>query len=107
VGGIDPVIVKYFAFKNGVKYLIRGEEHIIVGSEGFGGEKAPVPDFNLRNDKSLLKHDGKMGFYFHNKNKLNYVVSCQNLLRFHPAYKFLRRNGEVVYSTRYAFCDFR
>ncbi|MER4060189.1 hypothetical protein J8812_16610, partial [Klebsiella pneumoniae] len=56
VGGIDPVIVKYFAFKNGVKYSLRGEEHIIVGSEGFGGEKAPVPDFNLRNDKSLLKY---------------------------------------------------
>ncbi|MCP5602477.1 hypothetical protein NL295_26855, partial [Klebsiella pneumoniae] len=47
VGGIDPVIVKY---------SLRGEEHIIVGSEGFGGEKAPVPDFNLRNDKSLLKY---------------------------------------------------
>ncbi|MBO2029753.1 hypothetical protein J4734_29330 [Klebsiella pneumoniae] len=40
VGGIDPVIVKYFAFKNGVKYSLRGEEHIIVSSEGFGGEKA-------------------------------------------------------------------
>lgn len=56
VGGIDPVIVKYFALKNGVKYSLRGEEHIIVGSEGVGGEKAPVPDFNLKNDKSLLKY---------------------------------------------------
>ena len=56
VGGIDPVTVKYFAFKDGVKYSLRGEEHIIVGSEGFGGEKAPVPDFNLKNDKSLLKY---------------------------------------------------
>lgn len=56
VGGIDPVTVKYFAFKNGIKFSLRGEEHIIVGSDGFGGEKAPVPDFNLKNDKSLLKY---------------------------------------------------
>lgn len=56
VGGIDPVTVKYFAFRNGVKYSLRGEERIIVGSDSFGGEKAPVPDFNLKNDKSLLKY---------------------------------------------------
>lgn len=56
VGGIDPVTVKYFAFRNGVKYSLRGEEHIIVGNDGFGGEKAPVPDFNLRNDKTLLEY---------------------------------------------------
>ncbi|MDN4629697.1 M949_RS01915 family surface polysaccharide biosynthesis protein [Erwinia sp. PsM31] len=56
VGGVDPVTVKYFAFKDSVKYSLRGEEHIIVGSEGFGGEKIPVPDFNLKNDKSLLKY---------------------------------------------------
>ncbi|MBH2847060.1 hypothetical protein I6U52_25570 [Serratia marcescens] len=56
VGGIDPVTVKYFAFRNGVKYSLRGEEHIIVGNDGFGGEKAPVPDFNLRNDKPLLEY---------------------------------------------------
>lgn len=56
VGGIVPVTVKYFAFKGGLKYSLRGEEHIIVGSDGFGGEKVPVPDFNLKNDKSLLKY---------------------------------------------------
>ncbi|WP_368545022.1 M949_RS01915 family surface polysaccharide biosynthesis protein [Enterobacter soli] len=56
IGGIDPVTVKYFAFKNGIKHSLRGEEHIIVGSEGFGGEKPPEPDFNLQNDKSLLKY---------------------------------------------------
>ncbi|HFZ8993329.1 TPA: M949_RS01915 family surface polysaccharide biosynthesis protein [Citrobacter freundii] len=56
IGGIDPVIVKYFAFRHGVKYSLRGEEHVIVGEHGFGGEKAPVPDFNLKNDKSLLKY---------------------------------------------------
>ncbi|WP_188042497.1 hypothetical protein [Klebsiella pneumoniae] len=48
--------VSWQHYQNGVKYSLRGEEHIIVGSEGFGGEKAPVPDFNLRNDKSLLKY---------------------------------------------------
>lgn len=56
VGGIDPVTVKYFSFKDGVKYSLRGEGRIIVGSDDFGGEKAPVPDFNLKNDKSLLKY---------------------------------------------------
>ena len=56
IGGLDPVTVKYFAYKNGVKYSLRGEEHIIVGNDGFGGEKAPVPDFNLRNDKFLLEY---------------------------------------------------
>lgn len=56
IGGIDPVTVKYFAFRNGVKYALRGEEHIIVGNDGFGGEKALVPDFNLRNDKPLLEY---------------------------------------------------
>lgn len=56
VGGIDPVTVKYFAFRNRVKYSLRGEEHIIIGGDGFGGEKAPVPDFNLKNDKPLLDY---------------------------------------------------
>lgn len=56
VGGIDPVAVKYFAFRDGVKYSLRGEEHIIVGDYEFGGEKDPVPDFNLQNDRSLLKY---------------------------------------------------
>ncbi|WP_292991983.1 M949_RS01915 family surface polysaccharide biosynthesis protein [Pantoea sp.] len=63
VGGIDPVTVKYFAFRNGMKYSLRGEEHIIVGSDGFGGEKAPAPDFNLRNDKSLLEYMMKKWTY--------------------------------------------
>lgn len=59
VGGIDPVAVKYFAFRDGVKYSLRGEEHIIVGDYEFGGEKAPVPDFNVQNDRSLLKYMAK------------------------------------------------
>ncbi|MBO2025572.1 hypothetical protein J4733_09925 [Klebsiella pneumoniae] len=55
VGGIDPVIVKYFAFKNGVKYSLR-EKSILLSVVRAWWEKAPVPDFNLRNDKSLLKY---------------------------------------------------
>lgn len=56
IGGIDPVTVKYFAYKNGVKYSLRGEEHIIVENGSYGGENPPVPDWNLKNNKSLLNH---------------------------------------------------
>lgn len=56
IGGIDPVTVKYFAYKNGVKYSLRGEEHIIVENGGYGGESPPVPDYNLKNDKQLLNY---------------------------------------------------
>ncbi|POD89272.1 M949_RS01915 family surface polysaccharide biosynthesis protein [Pectobacterium odoriferum] len=56
IGGLDPVTVKYFAFKNGVKHALRGEEHIIVGSESYGGEIPPIPDYNLKNDKPLLNY---------------------------------------------------
>ncbi|HHH4392374.1 M949_RS01915 family surface polysaccharide biosynthesis protein [Enterobacter cloacae] len=56
IGGIDPVTVKYFAYKNGVKHALRGEEHIIVVNEGYGGENPPIPDHNLKNDKPLLNY---------------------------------------------------
>ncbi|MBJ8997823.1 MULTISPECIES: M949_RS01915 family surface polysaccharide biosynthesis protein [Citrobacter] len=56
IGGIDPVTVKYFAYKNGVKYSLRGEDHIIVENGGYGGESPPVPDYNLKNDKPLLNY---------------------------------------------------
>lgn len=56
IGGIDPVTVKYFAYKNGVKYSLRGEEHIIVENGGYGGENPPVPDWNLKNNKPLLNY---------------------------------------------------
>lgn len=54
IGGLDFVTVKYFAFKNGVKYALRGEGHIIVENGGYGGENPPTPDSNLRGDKLLL-----------------------------------------------------
>jgi len=59
IGGIDPVPVKYFAYKNGVKYSLRGEEHLIVENDSYGGEKPPIPDRNLKNDKSLLNYMSK------------------------------------------------
>lgn len=56
IGGIDPVTVKYFAYKNGVKYALRGDEHIIVENGSYGGENLPIPDSNLKNDKPLLDY---------------------------------------------------
>lgn len=56
IGGIDPVTVKYFAYKNGVKYALRGEEHIIVENGSYGGENTPIPDYNLKSDKPLLSY---------------------------------------------------
>lgn len=56
IGGLDPVTVKYFAYKNGVKYSLRGEEHIIVDGGSYGGETPPVPDYNLKKDKPLLNY---------------------------------------------------
>lgn len=56
IGGIDPVTVKYFAYKNGVKYSLRGEEHIIVENGSYGGENPPIPDWNLKNNKFLLNY---------------------------------------------------
>jgi hypothetical protein len=56
IGGLDPVTVKYFAYKNGVKYSLRGEEHIIVENGSYGGENPPIPDSNLRGDKPLLDY---------------------------------------------------
>jgi hypothetical protein len=56
ITGIDPVTVKYFAYKHGVKYSLRGEEHIIVENGSYGGENSPVPDWNLKNNKPLLNY---------------------------------------------------
>lgn len=56
VGGIDPVVVKYFAYHNGIKHALRGEEHIILGNDAYGGEEPPVPGLNLKNSKILLNY---------------------------------------------------
>lgn len=48
-----------------------------------------------------------MGFYFHNKSELNRVVlSHKSTEDPFSLVIFLRREGEVVYSDRFAFCDF-
>ncbi|HFZ1735256.1 TPA: M949_RS01915 family surface polysaccharide biosynthesis protein, partial [Pluralibacter gergoviae] len=56
VGGIDTVPVKYFAYNNGIKYSLRGEEHIIIGNDSYGGEREPIPDTNLKKNKKLLSY---------------------------------------------------
>ncbi|PIF23919.1 M949_RS01915 family surface polysaccharide biosynthesis protein [Candidatus Pantoea floridensis] len=56
IGGLDPVTVKYFAYKYGVKHSLRGEEHIVVESGSYGGENPPIPDYNLKKDKPLLNY---------------------------------------------------
>lgn len=43
-------------YKNGVKYVLRGEEYIIVVNEGYGGENFLILDYNLKNDKFLLNY---------------------------------------------------
>ena len=48
-----------------------------------------------------------MEFNFHNKSKLNRVVSCHKSTEDSSSLAiFLREEGEVVYSARFAFCDF-
>jgi hypothetical protein len=56
VGGIEPVSIKYIAFNNNTQYSLDGEEHIILGQDGFGGEQPPVPDSNLKNNKPLYDY---------------------------------------------------
>lgn len=56
IGGVDPVTVKYFAYSHGIKYALRGEEHIIIGEDSYGGENPPVADFNLKHNKQLYDY---------------------------------------------------
>jgi len=56
ISGLDPETVKYFAYKNGVKYSLRGEEHLIVENDSYGGETLPIPDYNLKSDKPLFNY---------------------------------------------------
>ncbi|WP_436883267.1 M949_RS01915 family surface polysaccharide biosynthesis protein [Enterobacter asburiae] len=58
VGGIDAVDLKYFAYHNGIKYSLRGEENLVVSNDGNKNDKPrnPVPDYNLRTTKPLLSY---------------------------------------------------
>lgn len=38
--GIDPIPIKYFSYKDGVKHPLRGEETIQVLNGSYGGEGA-------------------------------------------------------------------
>ncbi|WP_439413034.1 M949_RS01915 family surface polysaccharide biosynthesis protein [Enterobacter ludwigii] len=57
-GGIDAVDFKYFAYHNGIKYSLRGEENLIVSNDDTKNDKPqnPVPDYNLRTTKPLLNY---------------------------------------------------
>ncbi|MBM7344033.1 M949_RS01915 family surface polysaccharide biosynthesis protein [Pantoea coffeiphila] len=56
VGGLDPVTVKYFAYENGVKHSLRGEERIITPDGVIDDNVTPVPDANLKNNIPLYKY---------------------------------------------------
>lgn len=56
VGGLDPVGVKYFAYENGVKHSLRGEERIITSDGVIDDHVKPVPDANLINNIRLYKY---------------------------------------------------
>ncbi|EJH7011973.1 hypothetical protein QB714_003938 [Salmonella enterica] len=56
VGGVDPVSVKYFAFYNGRKYALRGQEMFITDNGVDEGYAPPKPDYNLRNNVELFKY---------------------------------------------------
>lgn len=56
VGGLDPVTVKYFAYENGVKHSLRGEERMITPDGVIDDNVKPVPDANLKNNILLYKY---------------------------------------------------
>ncbi|MGV2703525.1 M949_RS01915 family surface polysaccharide biosynthesis protein [Aeromonas salmonicida] len=56
VGGIDPVPIKYFSYKDGVKYALRGEETIQTPNGNYGGEEEPIPGRNLKKHTILYKY---------------------------------------------------
>lgn len=56
VGGIDPVPIKYFSYKDGVKYALRGEETIQTPNGNYGGEGGPIPGRNLKKNIILYKY---------------------------------------------------
>ncbi|WP_271800946.1 M949_RS01915 family surface polysaccharide biosynthesis protein [Commensalibacter communis] len=55
-GGIDPEDIKYFAYQNGQKYTMRGEQTIIIGKDKFGGERKPSISSNLQKNLPLLNY---------------------------------------------------
>ncbi|WP_052768164.1 M949_RS01915 family surface polysaccharide biosynthesis protein [Enterobacter roggenkampii] len=56
VGGLDPVTVKYFAYENGMKHSLRGEERMVTPDGVVDDNVKPVPDANLKNNALLYKY---------------------------------------------------
>ncbi|HGU9807723.1 TPA: M949_RS01915 family surface polysaccharide biosynthesis protein [Enterobacter hormaechei] len=56
VGGLDPVAVKYFAYENGIKHSLRGEERMITPDGVIDNNIRPLPDTNLKNNILLHKY---------------------------------------------------
>ncbi|VXD05901.1 conserved hypothetical protein [Enterobacterales bacterium 8AC] len=55
-GGVDPGEVKYFAYNNGKKYSLRGQETIKADGSKMGGEGNVIADENLNNNLPLLNY---------------------------------------------------
>lgn len=55
-GGVDPGEVKYFAYNNGKKYSLRGQETIKADGGKMGGEGNVIADENLNNNLPLLNY---------------------------------------------------
>lgn len=53
-GGIEPAEIKYFAFIDKQKHVLRGEETIICDDGKFGGEVDPIPNPALKSKPALL-----------------------------------------------------
>ncbi|MBL0605351.1 hypothetical protein JD515_04155 [Aeromonas caviae] len=55
-GGVEPIPIKYFAFQNGIKYALRGEETIQTPNGNYGGEGGVIPGQNLKKNTILYKY---------------------------------------------------
>ncbi|WP_339020605.1 M949_RS01915 family surface polysaccharide biosynthesis protein [Aeromonas salmonicida] len=55
-GDVEPIPIKYFAFQNGIKYALRGEETIQTPNGNYGGEEEPIPGRNLKKNTILYKY---------------------------------------------------
>jgi hypothetical protein len=55
-GGVDPREIKYFAFYNGKKHALRGEETIVLSNDRYGGETPPKADYQLKSNPFLLSY---------------------------------------------------
>lgn len=71
VGGIDPVPIKYFSYRDGVKYALRGEETIQTSNGNYGGEEEPIPGRNHKNTLFFINTCERDGRIYHYVNIMN------------------------------------